>query len=140
MGRLWWTGSKCIKFGKGSIKLYMEPSSLDLSLTYLFGVKLELSLQNWGIFTNNEIYLIHKGKLIGNIKQVSQTLNNAYINSIEQFSSINPTSVRGYSNINFLSALDLIIYKYQCYSSISETKNSFDNSNPLTLCKIMEVW
>ena len=117
----------------------MEPSSLDLSLTYLFGVKLELSLQNRGIFTNNEIYLIHKGKLIGNIKQVSQTLNNAYINSIEQFSSINPTSVRGYSNINFLSALDLIIYKYQCYSSISETKNSFDNSNPLTLCKIMEV-
>ena len=50
-------------------------------------------LTNKGILIDNEISLTHKGKAIDDEKQVVETLNHTYINTVKHTSGNKPTSV-----------------------------------------------
>ena len=65
-----------------------------------FWCKVRPFLTNKGILRNNGTFLIHNGRFIDDEKQVTETLNNTYINIVEY------TNVRDYSNIDFSSAID----------------------------------
>ena len=51
-------------------------------------------------------------------------MNNAYINIVEHTSGNKPISVRDYSNIDFSSAIDLLINKCKSHPSIIEKNAS----------------
>ena len=93
-------------------------------------------ITNKRILIDNEISLIHNGKTIDDEKQVAETLNYAYINILEHTACNKPISVLHDTNIEFSSAIDLIINKYETKPSIIKIKDSLTSPTCFFLNKV----
>ena len=87
-----------------------------------FWDSVRLFLTNKGILIDDKISLMHNGKTIDDEKQVGETLNHANINTVEHILGNKPTSIPHDTNIELLSAIDLIINKYEMHPSIIKIK------------------
>ena len=81
--------NKCVKLRKRSIKTYIENiTKSGVMSNKTFWRTVRPFLTNKGILIDDEISLIHNGKIIDDEKQVAERLNHAYINILEQIQVI----------------------------------------------------
>ena len=85
------------------------------------------------IISVNEISHFEGQKVVNDESKVVKILNVSYINVVEKFSWIKPTSDLEQRNKGLSTAIDIAVKRYSSYPSIK--KNNFKHFNPFSLQK-----
>lgn len=85
------------------------------------------------IISVNEISHLEGQKVVNDESKVVKILHVSYINVVEKFSWIKPTSDLEQGNTGLSTAIDIAVERYSSYPSIK--KNNFKHFNPFSFQK-----
>ena len=122
--------NKCVQLRKKAIKNHFSKSLDSGDMTFWKTVRPFLS--NKGTHDNHDIILDENGELIKDNREVSEILNNFYINIVEQTTGMKPSQDSFSKTDSVDEQLDIIIEKYKAHPSILKIKDN--NSFFTVLC------
>ena len=72
------------------------------------------------MISGNQIFLFEMEKLVNDESKVAEILNLSYINVVEKWSEIKPTSVLDQGNTELSKTIDIVVKKYSSHPSIKK--------------------